>query len=124
MTIQGFAAATDAFERADYIEALTILSGALDGERSSALLALLGSTLRKLGLPAEAADAFEQASGLHDGDPATLLTMAAEAHLQAGNDGAAQLIGMRLHEGAARDPDLAFTLARSFLRTGDDALAS
>ncbi|MDQ0320642.1 putative O-linked N-acetylglucosamine transferase (SPINDLY family) [Pararhizobium capsulatum DSM 1112] len=124
MTIQGFAAATAAFERADYMEALTILSGALDGERSSALLALLGSTLQKLGLPAEAADAFEQAAHLCEGDPGSLLKLAAEAHFQAGNDEAAQLIGIRLQDATPEDADLAFILTRSFLRTGDTALAS
>src|SRR6478735_5804281 len=115
MTIQGFAAATAAFERADYMEALTILSGALDGERSSALLALLGSTLQKLGLPAEAADAFEQAAHLCEGDPGSLLKLAAEAHFQAGNDEAAQLIGIRRQDATPEDADLAFILTRSFL---------
>lgn len=124
MTIQGFAAATAAFERADYIEALTILSGALDTEPSSALLALLGSTLAKLGLHAEAADAFEQAVRADDADSNTLLKMAAEAHFQAGNDEAAQLIAIKLRDAAGEDADLAFILAQSFLRTGDATLAA
>ncbi len=124
MTIQGFAAATAAFERADYIEALTLLSGALDNERSPKLLALLGATFHKLGLPAEAAEAFEQAASLDPENPVPFLIKAAEAHFQAENDDTAQLIGMRLADVAKRNADLAFVLARSFLRTGDATLAA
>lgn len=124
MTIHGFVAAAAAFERADYIEALTILNGALTEAPNADVLALLGATLEKLGLLAEAAECFEQAARSGAAEPTLLLKKAAALHFANGNDDAAQLIGLRLREALPDDIDLAFTLAQSCLRSGDRVLAT
>ncbi|KQV34695.1 MULTISPECIES: hypothetical protein [unclassified Rhizobium] len=124
MTIHGFAAAAAAFERADYIEALTILNGALADTPNSDVLSLLGATLEKLGLLAEAAESFEQAARSGSPQAALLLKKAAALHFAAGNDDAAQLIGLRLRKALPDDIDLAHILAQSCMRSGDRMLAT
>ncbi|WP_075292663.1 hypothetical protein [Pararhizobium arenae] len=123
MTIHGFAAATAAYERADYIEALTILNGSLGNAPGPDVLALLGATLEKLGLLAEAAEAFEQAARSSSAEANLFLRKAAALHFALGNDDAAQLIGLKLQETLPGDVELAYILAQSCLRSGDPAIA-
>lgn len=119
---QALAVATAAFERADYLEALAHLNRVLGATADSASLVLLGETLEKLGLPGEAAEAFEQAAQRPDSNSARRLSRAAALYFDAGDDDRAQLVGLRLLTDLPNDPQLAYVLARSFRRTGDKAL--
>ena len=121
MDEQGLAAAKAAFGRADYLEALTLLSPMIGGTDANAL-SLLGDTLEKLGLPAEAGEAFEQAARLEDGGSIPLLIRTAFLYFTAGDDDRAQLIGTQLLKRVPENADVAYLLARSFRRTGDTAL--
>ena len=116
---QGLAAARAAFERADYLETLALVSPMLGANADPAPLILLGEALEKLGLPADAAEAFEQAAQHTGNDSASLLNRAASLYFDAGDDDRAQLIGIRLLEIIPHDSRLAYMLARSFRRTGD-----
>ena len=118
---QGLDAATVAFGQGDYLEALTLLSPMIGGTNGKAL-SLLGETLEKLGLPAEAAEAFEQAARLEDGGSIPLLIRAASLYFAAGDDDRAQLLGTQLLKRVPDNADLAYLLARSFRRTGEFAL--
>ncbi len=119
---QGLAAAKAAFERADYLEALTLLSPMLGETTDAAPLVLLGEALEKLGLPAEAAEAFEQAAQRVGSNSTHLLSRATALYFDAGDDDRAQLIGIRLLDALPGDAPLAYVLTRSFRRTGDTAL--
>lgn len=123
MSGQGIAAATAAFEQNRFMEALTLLNGMLgDGEEAAAATLLLAKTLEKLGFTAEAAEAFEQAAQHAANDMPVLLKRACELYFAIGDDDRTQLLGIKLLESLPNDPALAYTLARSFLRTGDNAL--
>lgn len=120
---QSLAAARAAFERADFVDALTILSPILGETMDPAAGMLLGETLARLGLPAEAAQVFEQAADGADGLEAAQLHQRAVVHyVEAGDDDRAQLLGIRLLDSLPDDVDLAYALARSFQRGGDTAL--
>jgi len=119
---QGLAAAKAAFERTDYLEALTLLSPMLGETTDAAPLVLLGEALERLGLPAEAAEAFEQAAQRVGSNSTHLLSRATALYFDAGDDDSTQLIGIRLLDPLPDDAPLAYVLARSFRRTGDTAL--
>ncbi|URK88451.1 hypothetical protein LP421_14830 [Rhizobium sp. RCAM05350] len=119
---QGLAAARVAFEQADYLEALALLSPLLGTTTDAAPLVLLGGALEKLGLPAEAAQAFEQAAPYAGRDADTLLSRATALYFQAGDDDRTQLIGIKLLDSMPGDATLAYVLAQSFRRTGDTTL--
>lgn len=119
---QGLAAAKAAFERADYMQALSLLSPLLGESADVATLVLLGDALEKLGLPAEAAEAFEQAAHRSGNDSAAFLSRAVALYFAAGDDDRTQLIGIRLRDILPDDAGLADVLARSFRRSGDGAL--
>ncbi|WP_428427644.1 glycosyl transferase [Pararhizobium sp.] len=119
---QAVAAARVAFERGDYLETLTLLSPLLGTATDAAPLVLLGDALEKLGLPAEAAQAFEQAAPHAGRDAGTLLGRATALYVEAGDDNRAQLIGIKLLDTMPDDATLAYSLAHSFRRTGDTAL--
>jgi predicted O-linked N-acetylglucosamine transferase (SPINDLY family) len=119
---QAVAAARVAFEQGDYLETLTLLSPLLETVTDATPLVLLGDALEKLGLPAEAAQAFEQAASHAGHDAGTLLCRATGLYVQAGDDDRAQLIGIKLLDTLPDDASLAYSLALSFRRTGDTAL--
>jgi predicted O-linked N-acetylglucosamine transferase (SPINDLY family) len=119
---QGLAAARAAFERADYLETLALVSPMLGANADAAPLILLGEALEKLGLTADAAEAFEQAAQHAGNDSALLLNRAAALYFDAGDDDRAQLIGIRLLDIIPNDAALAYMLTRSFQRTGDRGL--
>ena len=119
---QAVAAARVAFERGDYLETLTLLSPLLGTATDAVPLVLLGDALEKLGLPAEAAQVFEQAAPHAGRDAGTVLSRATALYVQAGDDDRAQLIGIKLLDSRPDDASLAYSLALSFRRTGDTAL--
>ncbi|KQS91103.1 MULTISPECIES: hypothetical protein [unclassified Rhizobium] len=120
---QALAAARADFERGDYIEALTILTPMLGDAMDPAARTLLGETLVKLGLPAEAAQIFEQAADGADSLGAPLLRKRAVVlYVEAGDDDRAQLLGIRLLDSLPQDKELAYALTRSFRRSGDHSL--
>lgn len=119
---QAVAAARIAFERGDYLETLTLLSPLLGTATDAVPLVLLGDALEKLGLPAEAAQVFEQAAPHAGCDAGTVLSRATAVYVQAGDDDRAQLIGIKLLDSRPDDASLAYSLALSFRRTGDTAL--
>lgn len=121
---QALALATAAFERSDYLEALALLNALLGETADAAPLVLLGDTLSRLGLPAEAAEAFEQAALRAGADPAALLSRASALYFEAGDDDRAQLTGLKALDRLSGDPQLAYVLARSFQRSGDMSLIS
>lgn len=123
MSGQGIAAAAAAFEQNQYIEALTILNGMLgESEEAAEVTLLLAKVLEKLGFTAEAAEAFEQAAQHAGSDAPVLLRRACELYFATGDDDRTQLIGIKLLKSLPNDPELAYILARSLLRTGDNAL--
>ncbi|WP_426228996.1 glycosyl transferase [Pararhizobium sp. DWP3-4] len=119
---QAVAAARIAFERGDYLETLTLLSPSLGTATDAEPLVLLGDALEKLGLPAEAAQALEQAASHAGRDAGALLGRATALYVEAGDDDRAQLIGIKLLDSRPDDAGLAYSLAVSFRRTGDTAL--
>lgn len=120
---QAFAAAHAAFEQGDFVEALTILTPMLGDTMDSVARTLLGETLAKLGLPAEAAQIFEQAAdGAYSLEPPLLRKRAVVLYVEAGDDDRAQLLGIRLLDSLPQDTELAYALTRSFRRSGDHSL--
>ena len=123
MSGQGIAAATAAFDQNRYIDALTILNGMLGkSEEAAAVTLLLAETLEKLGFTAEAAEAFEQAAQHAGAEAPLVLRRACGLYFAIGDDDHTQLIGMKLLKSLPADPELAYILARSLRRTGDNAL--
>lgn len=122
MDEQAYQAATTAFDRQDYLGALSLLHGILDEHTGTEALALLGETLARLGLPGEAADAFEQAAGKAGENAPRLLRRAALLLFQAGETDRAQLLGMRLLPLLPGDADIAFMLITLFLKDGEIGL--
>ncbi|OJF90720.1 hypothetical protein [Pararhizobium antarcticum] len=124
MNGEAFTAARAAYAQGDYIAALTILNDLIGQTQAPEPLVLLGETLEKLGLLADAAEAFQQAAGCAPLESSRHLLRAADLYFQAGDDEHAQLIGMGLLKTLPDDPALAFVLARSFRRTGETALVN
>ncbi len=117
-----FEAAQAAYAKNDYIDTLTILNDLIGHTGTPEAFVLLGETLEKLGLFSEAAEAYRQAATHEPSAASRYLLRAAELYFSAGDDDQAQLIGMGLLKTLPEDQDLAFVLARSLRRTGDDTL--
>lgn len=119
---QAVAAAGVAFGRGDYLGVLSLLSPLLGTSTDAAPLVLLGDALAHLGLPAEAAQVFEQAAACPGADVNASLSRATALYVKAGDDDRAQLIGIKLLDAMPGDTSLAYHLALSFRRTGDTGL--
>ena len=119
---QAVAAAGVAFGRGDYLGVLSLLSPWLGTSADAAPLVLLGDALAHLGLPAEAAQVFEQAAACPGADVSASLSRATALYVEAGDDDRAQLIGIKLLDAMPGDACLAYHLALSFRRTGDTGL--
>ncbi|WP_438750071.1 O-linked N-acetylglucosamine transferase family protein [Pararhizobium sp. O133] len=120
---QALVAAQAAFERGDFVEALTILTPLLSDTMNPPARILLGETLARLGLLAEAAQIFEQAAdGADSPCDSRFQKRAVMLYAEAGDDDRAQLLGIRLLPSLPEDAELAYALARSFRRSGDAAL--
>lgn len=123
MNMKVFDEASQAFQAEDYIKALTILNGLLDEAHSAEPYDLLGRTLEKIGLSAEAADAFETAARFESTDRLTFLRRAARLHDSLGNDDRATSIALKLFKQDSSDAEAAYILALSFLRAGESKVA-
>lgn len=121
MTKPSYPAALSAFDRGDYLEALTLLHGLLDAP-DMAMLALLGKTLEKLEMRVEAGDAFEQAAR-QGGDAApAMMRQAAILFFAAGDTDRAQLAAMKVLTQFPDDAEIAFILATMFLQQRETGL--
>ena len=115
-------AASLAFEAQDYVKALTILTALIDQAQTAEPFVLLGETLEKMGLIAEAAQAFEQAATHEAQTPENHIRRAAGLYFRNGAEDQAALHAIRLFKQDNRDTDAAFILASVFSKTGDQAI--
>lgn len=121
------AQARAAFDVGDYTGALNRLQALVTGTPEPDVLLLLGETLTRLGLAADAAGIFEQVADLGH-QPETCRKRAAELYFRAGRDEEAQLLALRLFQTVPDDPVVVFVLVSIFLKNGEmelvDALKS
>lgn len=85
------------------------------------LLELLGHALSKAGLPAEAAEVYEEAARLATPNFA-LLKQASTAWTAAGNEEKAFLAALQAQKSRPDDPDIVFTLVKGFQLRGETEL--
>ena len=113
-----------AYASGDYNLALTHLNHLLTagGGTDEAVICLLGETLAKLGMGAEAAEFFQHAAGLGGTNALSHFHRAAQLYADNGRDDAALLCCMRGHQIQPEDSDNVFLLVRILQRSGDTAL--
>lgn len=121
------APARAAFDSGDYTGALDRLQVLVTDTPEPEVLVLLGETLARLDLLADAGGMFEQAADLGH-RPETCRKRAAELYFRAGRDEEAQLLALRLFQTVPDDPVVVFVLVSIFLKNGEtdlvDALKS
>jgi predicted O-linked N-acetylglucosamine transferase (SPINDLY family) len=113
-----------AYASGDYNLALTHLNHLLpaEGGASEAVICLLGETLAKLGMGAEAAEFFQHAAGLDGADAFSHFCRAARLYADGGHDDDALICSMRGHQIQPEDPDNLFLLITLLQRSGDTAV--
>lgn len=112
------AEAEAAYRSERYSEALRHLASLMPQATGHRPAELLGETLVKLGMVAEAAEAFEHAGLKRPPQPYPLLLRAARLYLDAGRLDKAFALAVDLNRYAPADPWPAFILASVGLRTG------
>lgn len=122
MTLHNFAVAARHFERGQYKDALTVLNRLLDVSQEPKNYALLGATLSKLDLSAEAAQAFELASKKPSPNRLNYVKEAIRLNMKLGNDLEALRIGRQVLVEAQTDLDLAYLIGGALHRQNMDGL--
>ena len=118
------APARAAYASGDFNLALTHLNQLLtaEGGRDEAVICLLGETLAKLGMGAEAAEFFQHAAGLGSADAFSHFCRAARLYADNGRDDDALICSMRGHQIQPEDPDNLFLLIKLLQRADDTAV--
>lgn len=102
----------------DHLNHLLTAGGAAD----EAVVGLLGETLVKLGMKAEAAEFFQHAAGLGGVNAFSHFSRAAKLYFDARCDDLALVCSMRANQLEPEEPDTTFLLIKLLQRSGDAAL--
>ena len=113
-----FSTASKSYQRGQYTEALVSLNKLLDLSRDIETYALLAKTFKALGLKEEAAKTLVMAAELGGPRSEDFYAEAMQIHYDLGNEDMALSLGLPLLERAQKDPDVAFIIAKLFLKRG------
>lgn len=104
------------FDKAQYHDVLAILNRLLDVQKDPRHYALLGATLVKLKMKAEAAQAFQLAGEQNSPHRIKYLREAMRLHLSNGDDISLLRLGKRILNEALADPDMALMMSAALMR--------
>jgi hypothetical protein len=115
-TLKNYATAVKHFDKGKYHDTLAILNRLLDVSKVPKNYALLGATLLKLEMKAEAAQAFELASRAPSPNRLKYIKEAMRLHMALNNDIEALRIGGAVLQDAQTDTDLAYMIGGALHR--------
>lgn len=115
-TQREYSAAQKSFDRAEYYDVLGILNRLLDVDQDPRNYALLGATLVKLSMKAEAAQAFTLAGLQESRHRQKYLREAMRLHFANNDDISVLRIGGRILDEALADPEMAVLMTGALMR--------
>lgn len=115
--------ALEAWKADDLPSVFDLINQAMQSPASThpPIFELLGHALKKSGMPAEAAEAYEMAAD-RAADNFSYLKQAMQAAADAGNEEKAFLLAMQANKRHADDPDVIFVLVKGFRARGETEL--
>lgn len=114
-----YAAAASDYRAGRYLNGLAKLNRLVDTQKDARTFALLGKTLVKLGMKAEAAQAYMLAADLNSSQADDYREIALLLHFEVGNDDLVLALGNKLVARARKDPAIAYPLASTLIKRNE-----